>query len=161
MQHCATRSRWRKSQGGPRPGSWAWQSSERDVQSAWMMQGSHVKWRGTGMISGTVTCNWWPWANSCLPWAPVPLICKMSSLNWRMSKDGQILKKSMVFKVFQKSLKAVVVHRGLLGWARPEAGFWRMEMEVFGGNLREGRRTPSGSRDGKEQAVILGSWVLS
>lgn len=27
-----------------------------------------------------------------LPWTPVSLICKMNNLNWRMSKDGQILK---------------------------------------------------------------------
>ena len=26
------------------------------------------------------------------PWTPVSLICKMNNLNWRMSKDGQILK---------------------------------------------------------------------
>lgn len=27
-----------------------------------------------------------------LPWAPVSLVCKMNNLNWRMTKDGQILK---------------------------------------------------------------------
>lgn len=83
----------------------------------------------------------------------------MNNLNWRLSKDGQILK----FSGFQGGPKITKSWSSLqrfatMGWTW--SGFWKTEqMGVCGGNLTEGRRTHS--EQWELDRTSSNSWVMS